>query len=94
MFGSSRFAACFSVAGPNATVLAVVNLSDIKAWAELLLIVLSILYTIWRWRRDSYVICAACRNGVPPPTCPLPLRKRPSWCPHVDVRVLLQSDQI
>lgn len=94
MFSSSRGMACLSVVGPNATVLAAVNVISLKEWAQLALIVLSILYTLWRWRRDSCVMCDACRNGVPLASCSVPLGKRPPWCPRVNIRVLTKSDQI
>jgi hypothetical protein len=67
---------------PNGLVLAVVNAMTLKDWLNLMLISLSIGYTIWRWRRDSYVVCQACRDGRPPVNCPLPDRKRPAWCPR------------
>jgi len=38
---------------PNGAVLGVIHLVDVKAAAELVLVGLSIAYTIWRWRRDS-----------------------------------------
>lgn len=75
---------CLSVIVPNATVLGIVNAVSLKTWAELGLIGVTILYTIWRWRRDSFVMCEGCRNGHPPPKCPLPARKRPAWCPRND----------
>lgn len=37
---------------PNVGVLAVVNLMTIRCWLEMALVVLSIAYTIWRWKRD------------------------------------------
>jgi hypothetical protein len=38
---------------PNAGMLATINLLEVKIVAELTLILLSIAYTIWRWRRES-----------------------------------------
>lgn len=49
----SRFMACLSVLVPNSTILAVVNVVALKAWAQLGLIILSIAYTVWRWRKES-----------------------------------------
>jgi hypothetical protein len=66
---------------PNSAVLAVVNVMDVKGCLELALITLSIIYTLWRWRRDSYVACEGCRVGKIPNLCPLPPRRRPWWCP-------------
>ena len=66
---------------PNGTVLAAINTLEVKTWLELLLISLSILYTLWRWRRESFVACEGCRAGMVPRICPLPIRKRPWWCP-------------
>lgn len=66
---------------PNGAVLAVANAASLKEWASLGLLILSIAYTVWRWRRDSYVVCESCRNGRIPAECPLPPRRRPFWCP-------------
>lgn len=66
---------------PNGAVLAVVNAADIKLWLELTLIIVSLIYTLWRWRRDSFVACEGCRAGKIPADCPLPIKRRPWWCP-------------
>jgi hypothetical protein len=66
---------------PNGAVLAAVNLMTIKGCLELALITVSIVYTLWRWRRDTYVACEGCRAGKIPIVCPLPVKRRPWWCP-------------
>jgi hypothetical protein len=66
---------------PNAVTLAFVNGLNLKDWLQVILISLSIAYTLWRWRRESYAFCAGCRDGKVPLVCPLPARRRPWWCP-------------
>lgn len=73
---------CLLVLVPNGVALAVVNLARLNQYLQLAVGVCAISYTLWRWRRDSYVVCQACREGHPPAMCPLPLRKRPAWCPR------------
>lgn len=41
-----------SVVGPNSAVIAIIHMIDFKTAGEVLLIGLSIGYTLWRWRRD------------------------------------------
>ena len=66
---------------PNGAVLATVNLMTIKSWLEVSLLAFSIAHTLWRWRRDSFVACEGCREGKIPNLCPLPVSRRPWWCP-------------
>ena len=69
---------------PNGAVIAAVNVMTFRGWAELGLICISIAYTVWRWRRDSYVICQACRDGHVPESCAVKAGKRPGYCPKRD----------
>jgi hypothetical protein len=66
---------------PNAVILAAINAMTIKSWLEVALLSLSIAYTLWRWRRESYANCERCRGGTIPSSCPLPVSRRPWWCP-------------
>jgi len=52
-FVGERAADTLKVWLPNGIVLATVNLVTLKSLAELGLILLSIAYTAWRWRRDA-----------------------------------------
>ena len=81
IFWDSRAGACLSVVVPNTAVLGLINMMDLKIWLELGLLILTLAYTIWRWRRDSFVICDGCRNGRIPDVCPLPPEDRPWYCP-------------
>ena len=76
-----RLADTLKVVLPNSVVLAMVNLASLNQIAQLAAVGLTISYTIWRWRRDSYVVCQRCRDGQPPANCPYPRHKRPYWCP-------------
>lgn len=76
-----RFVDTAKVLVPNGAVLALVHLVDVKTLGEVVLLGLSAGYTVWRWRRDSYVACEGCRNGHVPNVCPLAPRRRPWWCP-------------
>lgn len=38
---------------PNGSVIATIHLMDVRMIGEIILVGLSIAYTIWRWRRDS-----------------------------------------
>lgn len=80
LFGG-RIEDTLKVVVPNGVVLAAVNTLEVKAWLEILLVSLSILYTLWRWRRESYAACEGCRVGRIPRICPLPTNRRPWWCP-------------
>ncbi len=73
---------CLQVLLPNGAVLAAINLTHINQWVSLFAGLLTVGYAAWRWRRDSFVLCNACRDGHPPDTCPYPKRKRPAWCPR------------
>ena len=72
---------CLAVLLPNGSVLAAVNLARLNLWVQLAGGLLTIAFVIWRWRRDSFVLCKACRDGRPPRVCPYPPGKRPFWCP-------------
>lgn len=48
----SRLADTLKVWIPNGASVAAMNLLELHAVAELVLLSLSIAYTIWRWRRD------------------------------------------
>jgi hypothetical protein len=39
--------------GTNVTVLGFVSLSDLKTWLEVGLVLLSVAFTLWRWRREA-----------------------------------------
>ncbi len=67
---------------PNGIVLAAVNLAPVNPWVTLIGGLVTIGYTAWRWKRDSFVMCQGCREGRPPAVCPLPERRRPAWCPQ------------
>jgi hypothetical protein len=79
--GSERWSDIAAVCLPNATIVAAVHMVELNALLTFLSLAVTIGYTIWRWRRDSYMICAPCRDGRPPLVCPLPANKRPLWCP-------------
>ena len=79
---TERIKDCLAVILPNGAVLATVRLVDLKTFGELGLLGLTMAYTAWRWRRDSFVICQSCRDGRMPVICPLPPRKRPWFCPR------------
>jgi hypothetical protein len=66
---------------PNSAALAAVNLVSVGSAVQLCVGLVTISYTVWRWRRDSYVTCRACIDGRPPFVCPLPPHRRPRWCP-------------
>lgn len=76
-----RLKDCLEVIVPSSTVLGIVNVVTLKAWFELSLLSVTILYTVWRWRRDTFVLCSGCLDNHPPTICPYPPDRRPSWCP-------------
>jgi len=49
----SKMGDTLEVVTPNAIVLALVNLVTLQALAQLVLIGLSIAYTVWRWKADA-----------------------------------------
>jgi hypothetical protein len=79
---SGRVGDILAVLVPNGTILATVNLIPVNHAIQMLAGIVTIGYAIWRWRRDSFVMCQACRDGRPPENCPLAPRKRPTWCPR------------
>jgi hypothetical protein len=52
-FLDSRLADITKVVLPNGSVLAFVNLANVKHSLEIAAILITIIYTIWRWRRDA-----------------------------------------
>jgi hypothetical protein len=52
-FLDSRLADITKVVLPNGSVLAFVNLANLKHSLEIAAILITIVYTIWRWRRDA-----------------------------------------
>lgn len=80
--GRERWEDILTVCVPNATILATVTLVEVSNLVVLLSGLMTMAYAIWRWRRDSFVVCQACRDGRPPGICPLPEKKRPYWCPR------------
>lgn len=38
---------------PNGAVIGAIHLSDVAAAGQVVLVALSIAYTVWRWRRDA-----------------------------------------
>jgi hypothetical protein len=81
-FAGGRLGDVLSVVLPNGVILAAVNLTPVNQTITLLAGLVTIGYAVWRWRRDSYVLCQGCREGRTPEICPLPKRRRPSWCPR------------
>lgn len=80
-FTVGRIGDVLSVVLPNGTILAAVNLIPLNHLVQVLAALVTIGYAIWRWRRDSYVLCQACREGRPPAVCPVKANRRPWWCP-------------
>jgi hypothetical protein len=80
-FDENRIKDVLEVVVPNGVVLAAINLSQINLGLQIGAAALTCGYAVWRWRRDSYVLCHGCRDGHPPARCPYPEHKRPSWCP-------------
>ncbi len=78
---SARLTDVLSVVLPNATILAAVNLVSVNHLIQLVAGLVTLAYAVWRWRRDSFVLCRPCLDGRPPATCPYPPNKRPAWCP-------------
>jgi hypothetical protein len=79
---SERLRDCLEVCIPNGLILASVNLLQVNHLVQIVGGLVTVGYAVWRWRRDSFVICQACRDGRPPEICPLPSYKRPCWCPR------------
>ena len=76
-----RGAAILSVWVPTGAVLALINAVSLKGWLSVFLLIVNLSYSIWRWRRDFFVVCEGCRMGNVPSNCPLPMGRRPWWCP-------------
>jgi hypothetical protein len=51
-FFDERMRDTLRIAIPNGAALAIVNISVLKEWASLGLILLTAAYTIWRWRAE------------------------------------------
>jgi len=88
-----RLADVLSVVLPNGSVLLAVNLIQVNHLVQLAAGLATLGYAVWRWRRDSYVICQGCRDGRPPAVCPVKPGKRPSWCPKDYERRLDEMEQ-
>jgi hypothetical protein len=82
IYGRGRWEDILTVCLPNGAVLAAVTIVDVNHLVVLLSGLVTMGYAFWRWRRDSYVVCGACREGRIPAICPLPAGKRPIWCPR------------
>jgi hypothetical protein len=74
-----RGAAILSVWVPTGAVLALINAVSLKGWLTVLLLSINVCFSLWRWRRDSYVLCRPCLQGKEPKACPYE-GHRPWFC--------------